>query len=384
MNTTKKQWFYYLAATVSFLLLVLAWQFVSKRLHKKTEAVASMKLAISVAKPHVASVKSYVESVGQCTAFQQISLVPQVEGTLVKVAYPNGGQVKKGDLLFQIDDDSFKAYLKQSEAQLAMDEARHQLNVLQLKRSEGLRSGNFVSQQEYDTYKANVDASAAQIEFDKAACVLRGIDLGHCYIQAPFAGELGKSAVDPNAFITKGTQLAVLNQLQPIYVDSFLAEKHLVELQKALKEHPDAVTVEARLIDDATVLQTGQLVFVSNEVEKGTGTFDVRAQFENEQLQVWAGRGVDLKIYFKTLQNVLLVPESAIHEGNKGSFVYIVNAQGLSEMRYVEIDQTYDGWIVVLSGLSGDEQVIAEGHALLAPGIPVQATTTLTAPASLK
>jgi len=384
MNTPKKQWFYYLAATASFLLLVLAWQFVSKRLHKKTEAVASMKLAISVAKPHVASVKSYVESVGQCTAFQQISLVPQVEGTLVKVAYPNGGQVKKGDLLFQIDDDSFKAYLKQSEAQLAMDEARHQLNVLQLKRSEGLRSGNFVSQQEYDTYKANVDASAGQVEFDKAACALRSIDLGHCTIQAPFAGELGKSSVDPNSFITKGTQLAVLNQLQPIYVDSFLAEKHLVELQKALKEHPDAVTVEARLIDDATVLQTGQLVFVSNEVEKTTGTFDIRAQFENEQLQFWAGRGVDLKIYFKTLQNVLLVPESAIHEGNKGSFVYVVNAQGLSEMRYVETDQTYDGWIVVLSGLSGDEQVIAEGHALLAPGISVQATATLTAPASLK
>ncbi len=384
MNTTKKQWFYYLAATVSFLLLVLAWQFVSKRLHKKTEAVASMKLAISVAKPHVASVKSYVESVGQCTAFQQISLVPQVEGTLVKVAYPNGGQVKKGDLLFQIDDDSFKAYLKQSEAQLAMDEARHQLNVLQLKRSEGLRSGNFVSQQEYDTYKANVDASAAQIEFDKAACALRSIDLGHCYIQAPFAGELGKSAVDLNAFITKGTQLAILNQLQPIYVDSFLAEKHLVELQKALKEHPDAVTVEARLIDDATVLQTGQLVFVSNEVEKGTGTFDVRAQFENEQLQFWAGRGVDLKIYYKTLQNVLLVPEASIHQGNKGSFVYVVDAQGMSEMRYVEIDQTYDGWIVVLSGLFGDEQVIAEGHALLAPGMPVQVTTTVTAPASLK
>ena len=216
MNTTKKQWFYYLSATVSFLLLVLAWQFVSKRLHKKTEAVASMKLAISVAKPHVASVKSYVESVGQCTAFQQISLVPQVEGTLIKVAYPNGGQVKKGDLLFQIDDDSFKAYLRQSEAQLAMDEARHQLNVLQLKRSEGLRSGNFVSQQEYDTYKANVDASAAQIEFDKAACTLRSIDLGHCYLRAPFAGELGKSSVDTNSFITKGTQLTVLNQLQPI------------------------------------------------------------------------------------------------------------------------------------------------------------------------
>ena len=384
MNTTKKQWFYYLAATVSFLLLVLAWQFVSKRLHKKTEAVSSMKLAISIAKPHVASVKSYVESVGQCTAFQQISLVPQVEGTLIKVAYPNGGQVKKGDLLFQIDDDSFKAHLKQSEAQLAMDEAHHQLNVLQLKRSEGLRSGNFVSQQEYDTYKANVDASAAKIEFDKAACALRNIDLGYCYIQAPFAGELSKSSVDPNSFITKGTPLAVLNQLQPIYVDSFLAEKHLIELQKALKEHPDVVTVEARLIDDAAVLQTGRLVFVSNEIEKTTGTFDVRAQFENEQLQFWAGRGIDLKIYYKILQNVLLVPESAIHEGNKGSFVYIVNAQGVSEMRYVKVDQTYDGWIVVLSGLSGDEQVIAEGHALLAPGMPIQATTTLVAPASLK
>ena len=98
---------------------------------------------------------------------------------------------------------------------------------------------------------------------------------------------------------------------------------------------------------------------------------------------------LELKRYFDIDETLLSwitgeVPESAIHEGNKGSFVYIVNAQGLSEMRYVEIDQTYDGWIVVLSGLSGDEQVIAEGHALLAPGMPVHVTTTLTAPASLK
>ncbi len=384
MNTTKKQWFYYLAATVSFLLLVLAWQCVSKCLHKKAEVAASLKLAVSVAKPHVASVKSYVESVGQCTAFQQISLVPQVEGTLIKVVHPNGGYVQKGDLLFQIDDASFKAYLKQSEAQLAMDKSRHQLNELQLKRSEGLRSGNFVSQQEYDTYKTNVDASAAQIELDKAVCILKEIDLDHCYIKAPFSGELSKSSIDSNAFVTKGTHLAVLNQLQPIYVDSFLAEKHLTELKTALKVNPEGIVVEARLIDDEKIVQLGHLVSINNEVDRSTGTFDLRAQFKNEDLQFWAGRGVDLKIYYKTLENVLLVPESAIHEGNKGSFVYIIDANGFSEIRYVQVDQIYNGWIVILSGLSGDEQVIAEGHALLAPGIPIQVTKMVDAPVSLK
>lgn len=384
MNTTKKQWFYYLAATVSFLLLVLAWQCVSKCLHKKAEITASLKLAVSVAKPHVASVKSYVESVGQCTAFQQISLVPQVEGTLINVVHPNGGYVQKGDLLFQIDDASFKAYLKQSEAQLAMDKSRHQLNELQLKRSEGLRSGNFVSQQEYDTYKTNVDASAAQIELDKATCILKEIDLNHCYIKAPFSGELSKSSIDSNAFVAKGTHLAVLNQLQPIYVDSFLAEKHLAELQTALKLNPEGIVVEARLIDDEKIVQLGHLVSINNEVDRSTGTFDLRTQFKNEDLQFWAGRGVDLKIYYKTLDNVLLVPESAIHEGNKGSFVYVIDAKGLSEIRYVQVDQMYDGWVVILSGLSGDEQVIAEGHALLAPGIPIQVAKMVDVPVSLK
>ncbi len=91
-----------------------------------------------------------------------------------------------------------------------------------------------------------------------------------------------------------------------------------------------------------------------------------------------------MKIYYKTLKDVLLVPESAIHQGNKGSFVYIINAQGVAEMRDIETDQTYNKWIVVLSGLKGDEQVITDGHMLLAPGIPVQAIQTIEAPKTLK
>ena len=172
--------------------------------------------------------------------------------------------------------------------------------------------------------------------------------------------------------------------MQPIFVDAYLAEQHVVSLLKAQNDVAETLKVEARLIDDPSVVQWGKLVVIGNEVEKTSGTFDIRAQFENQELQFWAGRGVDLKIYYKTLQNALLIPESAIHQGNKGSFVYIVNDKNIAEMRNVAVEQSYDGWIVIAEGLKGDEKVIAEGHTLLAPGMPIQVLHTVTAPETLK
>lgn len=384
MTYKKTHKFYYIIATIGFIVFLFAWHGLSKLLHSTKPAGSAINLSVSMAKPHLATVQKYIEAVGQCTSSNRVVLVPQVEGTLLEVVRPNGGFVKAGDLLFKIDDKSFKAYVQQSEAQLAMDKAKYDLNLSQLNRSESLRSGNFVSQQEYDSYKANVDASKAQLSLDEANCLLKRIDLEYCMISAPFAGELSKSEVDSHAFVTKGTPLAVLNQLQPIYVDTYLAETHLSELLNAFKSNSESIVVEAKLIDDASVVQTGILTFIGNEIEKTSGTFDIRAQFSNDTLQFWPGRGIDLKIYYKTLKDVLLVPESAIHQGNNGSFVYIINAQGVAEMRNVETDQSYNNWIVVLSGLKGDEQVIANGHVLLAPGIPVHAIQTVQAPKNLK
>ncbi len=383
MNAQKKSVFYYLVATAGFLVFLVLWQGFSKILHRKGAPNAMLKLAVAVAKPQVATVKSYIEAVGQSTASRRIEIVPQIEGTLLEVLKPNGGLVKAGDVLFKFDDKSFKAYVQQVEAQLAKDKATYELNLSQLKRSESLRSGNFVSQQEYDSYKANVDAGKAQLSLDEANCALKHIDLSHCYITAPFSGELSKSAADPFTFITKGTRLAVLNQMQPIYVDSYLSETYLTELLNALKTSPNEVVVEARLIDDATILQAGKLVFVGNEVDKSTGTFDIRAQFDNPNLEFWPGRGVDLKLLYKTLKDVLLIPESAIHQGSKGTFVYTVSAQGTAEMHTVQTGQSYYGWIVV-SGLDKNATVIANGHSLLAPGVPVQVNATVPAPVELQ
>lgn len=383
MNSQKKSVYYYLIATAGLVVFLALWQGFSKLLHRRTAPNAMLKLSVAVAKPHIATVKSYIEAVGQSTPSNRIEIVSQIEGTLLEVLKPNGGQVKEGDVLFKIDDKSFKAYVQQAEAQLAKDKATYELNLSQLKRSESLRSGNFVSQQEYDSYKANVDAGKAQLSLDEANCALKRIDLSHCYITAPFSGELSKSATDPFTFITKGTPLAVLNQMQPIYVDSYLSETYLSDLLSALRTAPEDIVIEARLIDDATVLQTGKLVFMGNEVDKSTGTFDIRAQFDNTNLEFWPGRGVDLKILYRTLKDVMLVPECAIHQGNKGPFVYAISAQGIAEMRPVKTGQSYYNWIVV-SGLDKNETVVADGHALLAPGMPLQATTTLPVPAELQ
>lgn len=382
-NTSTHHKVNYVIATVGFIIALAAWHKLTQMMKKPAAAAPTMQLMVSVAKPYQTSVRSYIESVGQCTAYNRVVLVPQVEGTLEEVRRPNGGFVTANEILFRIDDRPYLAAVHQSEAQLTMDQAQHQLNVLQLKRSEELRSGNFVSQQEFDSYKTNVEASQAKLDLDQATYDLKCIDLEHCTLVAPFSGELSKSSVDAHSFVARGTSLAVLNQLQPIYVDSFLSERHLSELLAAQYENPDDISVEAHLIDIPQVYQIGKLIFRGNEVDKSTGTFDIRAEFDNGKYQFWPGRGIDLKIYYKTLKDVLLVPECAIHESPKGSFVYVINEKGLAEMHYVTTGQSYDGWIII-QGLKKDITVIADGHALLAPGIPVQASSTVEVPESLK
>ena len=369
-----------LLTTVVFWLFFNRKRFWKPQVQAPLPASASLVLTVSTVKPHVTTVKRYIDTVGQCTAANSVTLVSKVTGTLQKIKASNGGSVQAGDVLFQFNDATPNAVLQQAEAQLALDKAKHDLNVLQLQRSEKLRSQNFVSEQEYDTYKANVAVSRAQIDMDNAVISQRRITLSDYTLSAPFSGEIGKSAVDEGSYVQAGTTLATLNQLQPIYADAFLAERHLRDLLQANREE---VAVEAHLLDDPTVQQAGKLIMIGNEVEKSTGTFDVRAEFPNNDKQFWPGRGVELKICYETVPNAILVPESAVHEGTHGSFVYVVNAQGLAEMKSVTTEQTYDGWVVV-HGLDGSEQVIASGHALLALGMPVKAIGTVDVPPSLR
>jgi multidrug efflux system membrane fusion protein len=339
-----------------------------------------MQVSIKAAFHFKASVQRYIDAVGQCTAFESLTLVPQVEGELIKVSRKNGGTVKKGDLLFEIDSRSLMASLKQAEAQLTIDEAQLQLHQSQLQRSVTLRTGDFVSQQEYDTYKANVAMYEGRVKLDEAACTLKQIDLEHCFIRAPFDGELGKSTVDTYSFVSKGTTLATLNQMQPIYADCFLSEKYFSPLWNTKNTPNNRIVVEARLLDDNAVVQYGELVYVDNVVDKMTGSFCTRAEFKNEDWGFWEGRAVELKIYYEVLDNIFLVPEASIHMGNKGSFVYVINAQNVAEMRYVNVGQNYKEWVVIHSGLEGNEKIIAEGHALLAPGSHVVVSSMLPAP----
>lgn len=370
-----------------FLCALIAWYWYGhndreKQQKAKASQASALRLSVSVAKPHQQSVKRYIDTVGQCVAYNHITLVAKATATLEKIKSNNGGSVQKGDVLFQFNESAPKAALQQAEAQLALDQAKHELNVLQLKRSQSLRAQNFVSQQEYDTYQANVSASQAQLAMDRAVIAQRKIDVEDRTLLAPFPGEISKSEVDEGSYVNQGTTLAVLNQLQPIYVDSFLSERHLQALLKAKRNE---IEIEAHLIDDPSIVQKGKLVTIGNAVEKTTGTFDIRGEFANETRQFWPGRSIDLKIYYETIPNAFLIPESAIHEGVQGEFVYIINAQGLAEMKPVTTEQTYDHWIVV-HGLDGNEQVITDGHALLAPGMPIntQKLNIVNPPASLQ
>ena len=134
MNNNKKQWFYYLLSTTAAILILIAYKTIVSHFHKEEKAEAQLKLAIVSASPYKTSVKQYVEAVGQCTASASIALVPQVEGELVNVLRSNGGHVNQGDRLFEIDNRTYTANLKQAQAQLAIDQAQLHLSQSQLLR----------------------------------------------------------------------------------------------------------------------------------------------------------------------------------------------------------------------------------------------------------
>ena len=383
MNIKSKQWVYYILSVTGIILILLACKMVGGLFQKQAVQSQSLNLPIVAANPYKTSVKRYIEAVGQCTASASVYLVPQVEGEIVKIWYPNGGNIKKDEVLFEIDNRTYAANLEQAKAQLSIDQAQLNLSQSQLRRSEELRTGNFVSQQEYDSYKANVAIYEGHVHLDKANCTLKNIDLEHCTLRAPFDGVLGKSSVDNRSFVSKGTQLALLNQMQPIYVDFSISEKYFQALQSASISHPEDVVVKASLLDAPTVTQEGKLVFIDNTIEKTTGSFNVRAAFANKQCQFWAGQAVDLKVYYESLNDIFLIPEGSIHIGNHGHFIYIVNDNGEAQMVQVQKGQNYNGWVVIYKGLTGNEKVIAESHPLLAPGAHVTIKSTMEQPKQL-
>ena len=317
----------------------------------------------------IADVPVYLVGVGTVRALNMVLVRTLVNGTVLKVNFQEGQDVKKGAVLALIDPRIYKAQFDQAVAKKALDEAQLANARRDLVRYENLVKTNAVTKQQYDTQKALVDQFVAQVALDQGAIDNAKAYLDWCTIVAPLDGRLGIRLVDEGNIVntTDASGIVVLTQIRPISLLFNLPQQVLSRINAAFAEGP--LPVDAMDSDNQTVLDQGKLTVVNNQVDQTTGTVQLKAEFPNPKLQLWPGQFVNVRLLINTLPKVVVVPTAALQRGpNNITFVYVVQPDETVAVRQVSITQQGETETVIASGVQAPERVVVSGFVQLADG----------------
>ncbi|WP_141454743.1 multidrug efflux RND transporter periplasmic adaptor subunit SmeD [Pseudoxanthomonas sp. z9] len=336
---------------------------------------------------------------GRTQAFLVAEVRPQVNGIVARRLFTEGGVVKAGQPLYQLDDASYRAQANTARAQLARAEATAHAARLSARRIGELAKIDAVSQQDLENavaaqQQADADVGAARASLDAA-----NVTLGYARITAPISGRIGKSTVTQGALVNAGQAeaLATVQQLDPIYVDLSQSSAELLQLRRELAagrlQDNQQLPVSILLEDGSTFDHKGMLEFSEVSVDPGTGSFGLRVKVDNPEGVLMPGMYVRAVIGGGVRNDALLVPMQGIARDPKGdTTAMVVGKDGKVEVRPVKVSRALgDKWLVE-DGLKAGDRVIVEGLQKIGPGMPVQATerdarpartATSTAPAAV-
>jgi multidrug efflux system membrane fusion protein len=336
--------------------------------NKKPEASFERPPApVTVVKALARDVPVYIDAVGKTVAREVVSIQPQVSGRITRIHFTDGAELKVGDLLFTIDPRPFQAQLAQAEANLAQAEAALNLAKVNFTRVENVSDPRAVSRQDYDSRKNAVETAEATLKQNRAAVETVKLNLEYCTIRSPINGRAGQRTVDiGNVVSANNGSLLVIQRLDPIYADFTVTESELTAVQRNMAR--EKLKAEVRLPDDDREPRAGQLTFLDNAVQEGSGTIKLRATLDNRDRRFWPGRFVRIRLILRNHDGAILVPADAPQLSAKGSFVYVVKADSTAEQRAVKVGQRQDDLVVINEGLKAGEQVVVTGQLGVTPG----------------
>ena len=336
------------------------------------------------------------EFVGKTASSRRVEIRSRVEGFLDKRLYTEGTIVQAGDVLFEIDKKPFQAQLDAARAELSQQQARMTTAKANLDRVRPLAKQNAVAKKELDDALGNYNTAAAAVEAAQAKVVQAELNLGYCTIFSPVTGISSYATQREGAYIGIGSQaLTYVAQLDPIWVEFSVSENQLLRARQQILNgrivEPKAgeYDVEIVLGDDTVFPKTGRIAFADASLSEETGTFLIRAEIENpsgESLEgsTYASRSADklneqlrpgqfvrVRLNGASRPNAILVPQAAVQQGAKGSFVWVVN-NGEAEFRPIEVGPWHgDEWFID-SGLAAGDTVVVGGALKLRAGAPVE------------
>jgi multidrug efflux system membrane fusion protein len=323
---------------IILLIIVLAvaglivWRIRSSNASTKTEsdratAQANRATPVQTAPVQQKTVPVYFTALGTVTAYNTVTVNSRVSGQLIRVNFREGQNVRKGELLMEIDPAPYKAAVDQAIGQLAKDQANLDNMKAEAERYTALYQAGVVSKEQRDLEVSNQGQAAGSIKADQAAIEAAKVNLAYCRIYSPIDGVVGLRQVDPGNIVNAGqtTGLVVLTQIHPIAVIFTLPEDQLPRVQRAMKAPAPPLTVEAYDRSDAHLIATGKLLTIDNQIDTTTGTAKLKAVFDNTDNGLFANQFVNVRLVLSQRPDAIVVPTAAISTGTQGDYVFVVN-----------------------------------------------------------
>ena len=310
----------------------------------------------------------FLEGLGTVQAFNTVTVRSRVDGQVVRVAFVEGQDARAGDLLAQIDPAPFQAQVDQSVAKKAQDEAELSVARLTLQRDAELLAGKILAQQDYDTQKALVDQLQAGVQADEAAIESARVNLAYTAITAPLDGRTGIRQVDQGNIVhaSDATGLVVLTQLRPISIVFTLPEQTLRQIQDHWKAG-ERLQVYAVDRDNRTTLGEGELAVIDNQIDTTTGTLRLKGTFPNDDLRLWPGQFVNVRLLVSTRKGGTVVPASVVQRGPDGTFAFVLS-NDVALVRNIKVAQIQQNQALIDEGLAPGERVVVDGQYKLQAG----------------
>lgn len=314
---------------------------------------------------------------GRVVAVDKVDIRARVTGYLNSQNFTEGQDVKEGELLFTIEDDTYQALVDQRKADLAAAEAKAENAKVQLARAAELLPRQTISQAVYDDRQADKRIADASVLQAQAALKEAEINLGYTRISSPVAGRVGRAAFQKGAFVgpDSGALATVVSQ-DPIYVTFPVSQRLILDVRRRLEkrqESPEGAVVRLQLSDGSYYNQVGKIDFTDVTVDQSTDTLTVRAVFPNPERLLVDGQYVRLRVEEPKPEEALVVPQRAVLNDQAGSYVYVVGADGKVQAKRVTLGAVRGTDVVATAGLQVGDRVIVDGIQKVRPGVEVDA-----------
>jgi multidrug efflux system membrane fusion protein len=363
--------------TTAILTVVLAgggFLYFKRSQHSPQATAAELSPAVPVIAAAVTSknVPIYLRGIGTVIAYNTDIVRSQIQGQLTQITFTEGQTVKAGDLLAQIDPRPYQAQIEQLTANRDRDQAQLVNAEANLSRYNQLGDKGYATPQLVETQKAQVAQLQNAVKADQALIDQANVQLSYTRLTSAIPGVTGVRQIDVGNIIhpIDPNGLVVVTQVEPISLIFTLPQSELPQIQEQMAKGP--LTVVAYSQDDKIKLDEGKLLLVNNQIAQTTGTVQLKAEFPNTAHRLWPGQLVNVNLLLDTRKGGLTIAASAVQQGQKGSYVYVILPNGTAQLRPVTVAQISQGQALIDKGLEANENVVVDGQYRLQQGSRVQ------------